>query len=260
MTRSNVVLAISFTLAVIAVTLAAVALIRVTDAGTPGGQTMSTSFGAQVRNYLLDNPEVLFEAAQAYEERQQAVVANELTVAIQQNREELFNNTTSPVTGNPDGDVTIVEFFDYNCPYCRAAAPMLAEAMAADPGIRLVHKEWPILGPGSDFAALAALASVAQGRYADLHRAMMAHTGAITEASTIEVASSIGLDVDQLRRDMEDPGLQVELDRNMALSGTLRITGTPTFVIGDRIVIGLIDLATLLDYVAEARADARVGG
>jgi protein-disulfide isomerase len=253
MTRSNVVLAISFTLAVIAVTLAAVALIRVTDAGTPGGQTMSTSFGAQVRNYLLDNPEVLFEAAQAYEERQQAVVANELTVAIQQNREELFNNTTSPVTGNPDGDVTIVEFFDYNCPYCRKAVPILAEMEASDRGLRIVFKEFPILGPGSEFAARAALASRKQGKYVAFHKAMMGYAGKVDEGSVIEVAAGLGLDVEQLKKDMDDPAIAQAIAGNLALAEKLRINGTPGFVAGKEIVSGLAPLRSMKELIVRAR-------
>jgi protein-disulfide isomerase len=261
MTKPNILVVASAMMSLLAVVLSAVALLRSPDTATPGGQTMSTSFGAEVRNYLLDNPGVLFEAAELYDQQQQQAAVDELKVAIQQNREEIFENATSPVTGNPAGDVTIVEFFDYNCPYCRAAAPMLAEAMAADPGIRLVHKEWPILGPGSDFAALAALASARQGRYQDFHQAMMAYSGQINEASTLEIARDIGIDLEQLRRDLEDPDIRAELDRNYALSGTLRVTGTPTFVIGDEIVRGLVDIATLRQYIAEARQlNAAAGG
>ncbi len=257
MTKSNAVLAASLILSLLAAALSGVAVMTAGGGSAvtgTGGPAMSTSFGAEVRAYLLDNPEVIYEAAQVFDERQRATATNELAVAIRSNGAEILNSPTSPVTGNPLGDVTIVEFFDYNCPYCRAALPLLAEAMAADPGIRLVHKEWPILGAGSEFAALAALASVRQGQYPAFHQAMMGYSGAINETSTLEIARTLSLDLDQLRRDMEDAALRTEIERNFVLSGALRITGTPSFVVGDEIIRGLVDLEALQLAIARARA------
>ena len=213
----------------------------------------SSEFEKQARSYLLDNPEVLIEALRTFEEREQAAAADELKTLIVERRDDIFNDPASPVLGNPSGDVTLVEFFDYNCSYCRKAAPQMAELQASDKQLRLVYKEFPILGPGSAFAARAALASQKQGKYAEFHDALMAHSGAINERSTLEVARQVGLEVEQLQRDMQDPTIQDAIERNLALAGDLRINGTPSFVVGDEIVRGLTDLPTLQGLIAEAR-------
>src|SRR3546814_10830321 len=120
----------------------------------------------------------------------------------------------SPVTGNPDGDVSLVEFFDYNCPYCRRVAPVVADAEAADPQLRIVYKEFPILGPGSAFAAKAALAAHRQGLYFTFHKALMQAGGRADESSVLAVAEDVGLDVERLKSDMKDPEIQAAIDRN----------------------------------------------
>jgi len=240
-------------LSAIAVVLSGVALLL--SLGIPGvDQTSSTSFEVQVRRYLMDNPEVLLESVQRLEERRRAAADGEAKTAIIENREELFRSEASPVAGNPSGDVTVVEFFDYNCPYCRRAAPILFAAAAADEGLRVVFKEWPILGPGSRFAARAALASRAQGKYEAFHKALMAHRGAIDEDATLEIGRAVGLDVERLKFDMEDAAVDAELDRNFALADALRIDGTPTFVVGEEIARGLIELPALQELIAAARA------
>ena len=216
----------------------------------------SSEFEKQARSYILDNPEVLIESVRQLEAREQAAAADELKTLIEERRDEIFNDPASPVLGNQAGDVTLVEFFDYNCPYCRKAAPQMAELQASDKQLRLVYKEFPILGPGSMFAARAALASRKQGKYAEFHEAMMAHSGAIDESSTLEIARQVRLDIDQLRQDMQDPAIQDAIERNLALAGDLRINGTPSFVVGDEIVRGLTDLPTLKGLIAEARAAA----
>jgi protein-disulfide isomerase len=165
----------------------------------------------------------------------------------------IFNDAASPVAGNPKGDVTLVEFFDYNCPYCRKAAPIIEELARGDPNLRLVFKEFPILGPGSTFAARAALASQKQDKYLAFHNAMMAYPGSIRETSTLEVAANVGLDVARLREDMEDPAIKQSIDRNLALAEDLRITGTPSFVAGKEIARGLADLEAMKELIAKAR-------
>lgn len=252
MTNSKLVLVVSLTLSVVAIVLSGTTLLTRSGA-TNVGQQMSTDFETQVRSYLLDNPGIIIESVQRFEEQQQVAEENELQTALVENAEEIFSSPTSPAIGDSQGDVTIVEFFDYNCPYCRKAAPMLVEAVRADPKLKIVLKEWPILGPGSLFAARAALASQAQGKYEVFHKAMMAHSGSLDENAIMELAGSVGLDVEQLKRDMEEAAIQTELDRNFELANALRISGTPTFVIGDEILRGLADLPTLQQYVAEAR-------
>ena len=156
-----------------------------------------------VRETILANPEILVEAIAILEERaaQERVTGSADMIAAQ--REQLEQDPNAPVLANADGDVTIVEFFDYNCPYCRRAAPTIENLVEADPGIRLVYREWPILGEGSVFAARAALASRQQGLYEEFHWAMMDMSGRAEERSVLTIAAEIGLDIDQLRADME---------------------------------------------------------
>jgi protein-disulfide isomerase len=222
-----------------------------------GSRPNSADFEAQTRDYLLKNPEIIVEAVQGLEERRQTAEANELDVVIAGRREEIFNDPDAPVSGSPDGDVALVEFFDYNCPYCRKAAPLILQAMEADPGLKFVFKEWPILGGGSEFAARAALASRRQGKYEEFHHALMTYSGSVTESSTLVVAEQVGLDIEQLKRDMEEPAISAATERNKALANELRITGTPAFVVGRNIIRGLVDLNTLQQLIADARVNAK---
>lgn len=252
MIKSNVLITLSLILSALAAIFSSFVLLVVTGV-FQGDKPSSTSFDVQARTYLLDHPEVLLESIQRLDEKNQAAENNEVNTALLENKEEIFNSQSSPVTGNLNGDVALVEFFDYNCPYCRKAVPILVEAVKADKGLRIVYKEWPILGPGSEFAARAALASHAQGKYEAFHQALMTSSGTIDEASALETARAVGLDVERLKRDMEDPMVKAEIERNLALAGKLRITGTPAFIIGDKIIRGLVDLATLKQTVTNAR-------
>lgn len=210
-------------------------------------------FESELRTYLLANPEVIVESVNGMETREKVAEENELTAILTQRHDEVFNDPSSPVGINPRGSATLVEFFDYNCPYCRKATPMLDELEQADKGLRLVFKEYPILGPGSVFAARAALASQKQGRYLAFHKAMMAYKGQITEGSSLEIAAQVGLDVERLKKDMEDPTIDEAIKRNVALAEALRISGTPTFIAGKEILRGLADVDTMKQLVASAR-------
>jgi len=209
-----------------------------------------------VRDYLLANPEVLMEAAQVYRERQQEIQQQQAREALVSRREELDQDPDSPVLGNPDGDVVVVEFFDYRCPYCVRVAEPLREAVEDDGNIRLVMKEFPILGPESMVAARMALAAEKQGKYEELHFAMMTVSGKLTEAKAFKIAEKIDLDMDQLRRDMEAPEIDAMLQRNFALAQALQINGTPAFVIGDEVVRGAIDMGALREIVGRTRANS----
>jgi protein-disulfide isomerase len=209
-----------------------------------------------VRDYLLTNPEVLMEAAQAYRQRQQELARQQASEMLASRRMELEQDPDAPVLGNPDGDVVVVEFFDYRCPYCVRVAEPLREAVEDDGNIRLVMKEFPILGPDSVVAARMALASVKQDKYEELHFALMSVSGKLTEAAAFKIAEKVGLDMDQLRSDMEDPEIEDMLQRNLALAQALQINGTPAFVIGDEIVRGAIDMQTLRQIVEQTRANS----
>jgi len=216
-------------------------------------------FEQRVREYLLKNPEVIMEALQILQQRQRAAEAENLKRTIAERREEILNDPVAPVGGNPSGDVTVVEFFDYNCPYCRRVAPTVTELEEADPDLRLVYKEFPILGPGSQFAARAALASRRQGKYVPFHNALMQATEQVTEETVMAIARDVGLDTEQLTADMQDPAIQDAIARNLQLANELRITGTPSFIIGEEVVPGAVDLRTLQSLIARARRGQEPG-
>ncbi|NJO23452.1 MAG: DsbA family protein [Sphingomonadales bacterium] len=210
-------------------------------------------FERRVRAYLLENPEVIAEALQRLEQRQQTAQASEAKAALKKHADKLLRDPASPVGGDPKGDVSLVEFFDYNCPYCRQVAPHMVKVEASDPKLRIVYKEFPILGPNSTFAAKAALAAHRQGKYAELHKALMEVKGPTTEKTVLDTAGRLGLDLDRLKVDMADPAVQAAIDLNLALARALNINGTPAFVIGEQIVPGAVDLSTLERLIHEAR-------
>lgn len=213
------------------------------------------AFEQRVRAYLVENPEVILEALQGLEERRRTAELGQVQTAIRSQAEELLNDPASPVGGNPNGDVTLVEFFDYNCPYCRRVGPVMIDAEKADPELRIVYKEFPILGRNSDGAAKVALATERQGRYTDFHKALMQIEGVADEESALKLAEELGLDMDRLKKDKEAPEIQAAIERNLALARTLRVTGTPTFVVGDELLPGATDLGTLQAMIRRARAE-----
>jgi protein-disulfide isomerase len=209
-----------------------------------------------LRRYILENPEVLVQALQSYEQRQQALQADRLRAALVAEAAALNDDPDAPVIGNPEGDVTVVEFFDYRCPYCKRATATLAELLQEDSGLRLVMKEFPILSQESVQAARAALAAVRQGKYEAFHFALMEAGGGFTDEEILAVAESVGLDEARLLADMQDPAIEAALRRNHALAERIGITGTPAFVIGDTLVPGAIGIEELRARIAEARAQA----
>ncbi|MEK9555507.1 MAG: DsbA family protein [Gammaproteobacteria bacterium] len=204
---------------------------------------------------LMERPEILIEMSQLLQQRQAEAQKEDARSAILSNRERLFEDDNAPVLGNPDGDVTVVEFFDYNCPYCKKATGPLKELIGTDGGVRLVYREWPILNEGSVFAAKAALASQAQGKYEEFHWALM-DLKRVTRDSTLELAESIGLDIDRLQADMEAPRINKHIEDSMTLARELGFSGTPSFVIGEETAPGLIPLEELRRLVQLQRESA----
>lgn len=203
---------------------------------------------------IRENPEIVLEAVQIIEQREQARQAAAAASVLSENRDLLENDPNAPVLGNPDGDVTVVEFFDYNCPYCRRVKPHIETLLDEDPNVKLVYREWPILGDGSVFAARAALAAREQGKYEEFHWALMGMQGRAEEASVIQVAQEIGLDIAQLRRDMQAPEIDAHIAASMEMSRRLGFNGTPSFVIGDALVPGVIEADQMIHLTQEARA------
>jgi protein-disulfide isomerase len=173
--------------------------------------------------------------------------------AIQENQSALLRDPDSPIAGNPDGDVTIVEFSDYQCPYCKRAHAAVNSVVAADGKVKVVYKDLPILGEASRIAALAALASRAQGKHPAFHDALMEYSGKIDRDKIMEIAGSVGLDVALLQKAMDDPKLKQIIERNMTLASALGVRGTPAFVVGNQFVPGAVDADALKQLIADAR-------
>lgn len=209
---------------------------------------------ALVAEALRENPELILEALQALDARQAEAQAAAAAAVLVDERNTLERDPNAPVLGNPDGDVTLVEFFDYNCPYCKRAMPEVDALLAEDGKIRLVLREWPILGEGSAFAARAALASRKQGKYVEFHNALMGMRGKLEETTVLRVAGEIGLDVDRLKADMQAPEVGEHIATSMRLAEALGFNGTPSFVVGDQLVPGFVDKAQLSEMVASVRA------
>jgi protein-disulfide isomerase len=208
---------------------------------------------AIIHDYLMQNPDVLIEALKAAEEKATRDSDAKAAVVLKDRRAEVFDDPASPVGGNPQGDVTIVEFFDYRCPYCKQVQPSLQALLDQDRKLRFVYKEMPVLGAPSVTAAHAALAARLQGKYEHFHSAMMATKGQITDEVVYQVAGSVGLDVDRLKHDMAAPEIEQAVKANLALAKALDIRGTPGFIIGEHVVPGAIDLDALKELVADAR-------
>ncbi len=211
------------------------------------------ALGKSIREYLIANPEVLVEAMQELERKQDSQRDSQAQKAIHENQRELLRDPDSPIAGNPDGDVTVVEFNDYQCPYCKRAHMAVKSTLAADGKVRLVLKDLPILGEPSRIAALAALAARAQGKHLALHNALMEYGGKIDRDKIMEIARSTGLDMDRLQKDMDDPKLKQIIERNMALASALGVRGTPAFVVGNQFVPGAVDADSLKQLIADAR-------
>lgn len=209
--------------------------------------------GRIVRDYLLENPEVLVEVLQELERRRTAGQQEQQLRAVAENYDQLARDPGSPVLGNPEGDILVVEFFDYNCGYCRRMTQDLFDLAESDGGIRLVMKELPIFGEGSRFAAKAALAAEKQGKYKELHVALMGAGMQIDQAATLAIAEDLGLDMERLQADMLDPALDQALERNYALARALAVEGTPAIVIGERFIPGAQTEAQMARIVAEER-------
>lgn len=211
-----------------------------------------------IREYLTKNPEVILEAIEALKARDQADAESRAQRALTTRQADLLNDPGSPVAGNPNGDVTIVEFFDYRCPYCKQVHPTVQALLREDRNIRLVYKEWPILGAPSIYAARAALAARSQGKYAAFHGALMEVRGNLDEAAVLRAAAAAGLDGAKLRSDMEAQATELEqiFARNNDLARSLGITGTPAFVIGDVIIRGATEKESLKKVVADVRRRA----
>ncbi|MCB4454514.1 DsbA family protein [Leisingera sp. McT4-56] len=214
------------------------------------------AFGAQVREYILANPELILEAVDLLEQRQQQAEAARDDVLVEENLAELQNDGYSWVGGNPDGDITLVEFMDYRCGYCRRAAPEVAKLLESDGNIRLVIKEFPILGEASVLSARFAVATkhvAGEDAYKQVHDALIEFGGEPNEVALRRLAEGLSLDADAIFAKMDSEEVTAELRQTRALAQKMAISGTPTFVLGTELLRGYLPADQMEIMVAEIR-------
>jgi protein-disulfide isomerase len=213
---------------------------------------------AILKDYLPKHPEILVEMTTELDKRQAAEQEAQQQKAITDNADKIFRSPLAFVAGNPDGNVSVVEFFDYNCGFCRRAMPDVVKLVKNDDKVRLVLKELPIFGEDSENAAKAALAAHKQGKYFEMHQKLFSEPGKADKAKALSIAKKLGLDVAQLEKDMQDPSVQQSLDEAKDLAQKLNLQGTPLYFIGDRIIAGVPE--DLYDQLTKNVADVRANG
>jgi len=210
-----------------------------------------------VKAYLIAHPEVIQEVMTEIEKRQAEAEVEKHKEGVKQYSKVLFYSPRQVTLGNPDGDVTMVEFFDYNCGFCRRALADMLDLMKADPKLRVVLKEFPVLGPGSVEAAQVAVAVRMQDKdgkkYLEFHQKMLTSRGQADRARALAVAKEVGLDMGRLEKDMASDEAKETIDENLKMAEALGLNGTPSYVIGTDVVVGAVGLTALKEKVAAAR-------
>jgi len=210
-----------------------------------------------IKDYLIKHPEVLQEAMAELEKKQAVAESEKARSAIKTHSEAIFNSPRQVTLGNPQGDVTFVEFFDYNCGYCKRALNDMMELMAKDPKLKVVLKEFPVLGPTSVETAQVAIAVRMQDKtgkkYLEFHQKLLTGRGQIDKAKALAAAKEIGLDMARMEKDLKSDEIGKTLEESMKLAEALGLNGTPSYVIGNDVVIGAVGLAQLSQKIQAAR-------
>ncbi|MBN9248525.1 DsbA family protein [Hyphomicrobium sp.] len=214
-------------------------------APTAGGSAFTDeqkkALGEIIKDYLVKNPEIMFEVQNALDEKTQKEQDAKLKAFMAENAKSIYRSPGSAVAGNPDGDITVVEFFDFNCGYCKHGLPEVQKLIQDDKNVRVVFKELPILSKGSEEAAKVALAAKRQGKYWEFHQALLGSKGQANEASALKVAESLGLDMAKIKTDMASDDVKNELLAEMKLAKTMGVNGTPHFLVGNKSIPGAPD-------------------
>jgi protein-disulfide isomerase len=229
--------------------------------GNAGAQSFSPAQRSEIesiiREFLLKNPEVMQDVLNEMEKRQALAESEKAKGAIKANQEKIFNSTRQVTLGNPKGDVTMVEFFDYNCGYCKRALDDMMALMKGDPQLRVVLKEFPVLGQGSVEAAQVAVAVSMQDKsgkkYLEFHTKLLTGRGQIDKNRALAAAKEVGLDTARIEKDMVSPEARATLEESFKLAETLGLNGTPSYVIGNDVVIGAVGQSTLREKINNAR-------
>lgn len=213
-----------------------------------------------VRDYLKDNPQVVIDAITTFQQQQQVAEAKAESAALKESH-ALLHDKAHPFAGNPEGDVTVVEFFDYNCGYCKRAIKDVLALVEQDKNVRVNLIDLPVLGPDSILAARWALAAQEQGKYFEYHTALMSHPGHVDSKVLEQVAKTVGLDVEKLRKSAESgEEVQKRMEKNIEMSFRLGLRGTPAFIVGETLAKGYIGIEALKQAVSETRAAQKAGG
>ncbi len=218
--------------------------------GTPAAQDVE-AIEKIIHNYILEHPELILQAVERYRAKEARAEDERQRGLISSYRDRLENDPNSAIAGNPDGDVTLVEFFDYRCPYCKRVAGYVARLTEEDPNVKIVFKEFPILGPESVLASRAAIASRKQGKYIELHEALMRLKGSFDLDSILQTATEVGLDVVKLQADMGSPKISVIIEQNIALAREIGVDSTPSFIVGGELVKGAVPFDQLKSRVEQ---------
>ena len=214
-----------------------------------------TDLEKKVLEIIRNNPEIIMEAIKILQAKDAKNKQEQADQNIKFNKQRLEDDKNAPILGNPNGEITIVEFFDYNCGYCRRAFKTIMNLIADNNAVKVVMRELPILGDASVFTAKASLASQKQQKYEEFHVALMNNRSRNTEKSVLKIAKKIGMDIDQLQLDMNSSFVLDHIEESQKLSESLGISGTPAFVFGEKIVPGAIDLQAMKDLVAQIASD-----
>jgi protein-disulfide isomerase len=206
-----------------------------------------------LRQELKEHPELVLDAIRQLQARDRQANEDRHRDLILLHEDEMAADSEDFVAGNPKGDVTLVEFFDYRCPYCKAMAEPLQALVKKDGKLRLVLKEFPILGPNSTLASKASIGARPQGRYLAFHEALLTHKGDLDDKAITAIARGLGIDTGKMKARAEDPQVTAKLARNLDLGRALELDGTPAFIIGDTLIPGAVDLEMLEQAIAEAR-------
>lgn len=233
----------------LALGLSLFAVFRPGPAASPAG---GEAFGARVKTYLMENPQVLFEAADAYQQQETERAQDKLQAAVAENRERIPDLPGRFYAGNPDAEITVIEFFDYHCGYCKSAMPTLFELAEQNEDVRIRFMEFPILRPESEVASRAAISAAEQGKYVPFHRALMSAPGVLSRERIFAIAQDLGLDLEQLKADMDSEKTTEILEAHRAFAEQVGFDGTPGLIVGDKAMIGWHE-ETIRGYIAEQR-------
>ena len=212
-----------------------------------------------VKDYLINNPEVFLEIQQVLEAKMDKIQADKLKTSISENAKDIFHDPDGAIAGNPKGDITVVEFFDYNCGYCKRALGEVAKIIEKDPKLKVTFKELTFIGrEASAGASRVALAARMQGKYWEMHKALLEQKGSVNEAIALKLADKLGLDMTRLKADMNGPSVKEELEKTRKLAEKMGINGTPHFLVGDRSIPGAPE--NLSEMIEGHAADLRKNG